>query len=343
MKKQLAAGLILFALLTPLAQADLDSAIAAHNAENYTDAYSQFLPLAEQGDASAQYALGVMYMFGQGVKEDYTQAFYWTNKAAQQNHASAQNNLGALYKHGQGVKQDVVEAVKWYQKAAEQENGLAQKNLGKHYYSGQGIEKDLRQAFYWLQKAAQQGDVEAQNRVGVMLSDGVGTTQNHEKAFDYFSQATQKEDRNAMRNLGFAYKEGLFVDKNLILAHVWFNLAAKYGHADAAKERDALSDQLDKKQLAQAQQIAGGWQPGKKLPKVAFEQVKKPVIKSSQPEAVKVSSKPQKRTVTCQNNCYNGNCVRTFSDGRKERWQAPQKLNPFTNMWEFDTLTNACG
>lgn len=39
----------------------------------------------------------------------------------------------------------------------------------------------------------------------------------------------------------------------------------------------------------------------------------------------------------------NGSCIRTFEDGRKERWQAPRKYNPFTQNWEWDTQTNACG
>lgn len=47
--------------------------------------------------------------------------------------------------------------------------------------------------------------------------------------------------------------------------------------------------------------------------------------------------------LSCHNECFNGSCTRTFSDGRKERWQAPRKFNPFTQNWEWDTTTNACG
>lgn len=47
------------------------------------------------------------------------------------------------------------------------------------------------------------------------------------------------------------------------------------------------------------------------------------------------------QTLTCTNSCVNGQCVRTFADGRKERWQAPRVFDPFTNNWKWDT--NSCG
>ena len=47
------------------------------------------------------------------------------------------------------------------------------------------------------------------------------------------------------------------------------------------------------------------------------------------------------RQLSCQNSCVNGNCVRTFADGRKERWQAPRVFDPLTNDWKWDT--NSCG
>lgn len=62
----------------------------------------------------------------------------------------------------------------------------------------------------------------------------------------------------------------------------------------------------------------------------------------------KVSSAPSVRTVqttqlSCTNQCLNGSCLRTFSDGRKDRWQAPHVFDPFKNAWTWDLTTNACG
>ena len=40
--------------------------------------------LAEQGDAEAQFNLGVMYANGEGVPQDYAEAVKWYPKAAEQ-------------------------------------------------------------------------------------------------------------------------------------------------------------------------------------------------------------------------------------------------------------------
>ena len=52
--------------------------------------------------------------------QDYAAAVKWYRRAAEQGHASAQFNLGVMYDGGQGVLQDYAAAVKWYRRAAEQ-------------------------------------------------------------------------------------------------------------------------------------------------------------------------------------------------------------------------------
>lgn len=94
--------------------------------------------------------------------------------------------------------------------------------------------------------------------------------------------------------------------------------------------------------------ITWAFQSGKVMPvpkKVQKKMDELEAIRKAQNQAPKQTpvALNARQSVTCHNDCVNGNCVRTFSDGRKERWQAPQKFNPFTNMFEFDTMTNACG
>ena len=43
---------------------------------------------------------------GQGVPQDYAEAVTWYRKAAEQGDADAQYNLGVMYAKGQGVPQD---------------------------------------------------------------------------------------------------------------------------------------------------------------------------------------------------------------------------------------------
>ncbi|MDD0759736.1 tetratricopeptide repeat protein, partial [Shigella sonnei] len=64
-------------------------------------------------------------------------------QAAEQGNAAAQFNLGVMYENGQGVRQDYVQAVQWYRKASEQGDAQAQYNLGLMYYDGRGVRQDL--------------------------------------------------------------------------------------------------------------------------------------------------------------------------------------------------------
>ena len=82
---------------------------------------------ADQGDARAQFNLGLMYDLGQGVPEDDAEAVAWYRKAADQGFAGAQYNLGLMYRNGAGVRQDDVEALKWRSLAASRATGDRQK------------------------------------------------------------------------------------------------------------------------------------------------------------------------------------------------------------------------
>ena len=97
----------------------LEEAKSAIQREDYALAARLFRPLAEQGDAKAQSALGEMYDKGMGVPKDTQEAVQWYRKAADQGFASAQHNLGVLYAEGRGVPQDDQEAVQWWRKAAD--------------------------------------------------------------------------------------------------------------------------------------------------------------------------------------------------------------------------------
>jgi hypothetical protein len=80
--------------------ADFKKGLDAAKKGNFETALKEWRPLAEQGDSYAQYNLGLMYDYGEGVIEDDTQAVYWFRKAAEQGHAKAQYNLGLMYDYG---------------------------------------------------------------------------------------------------------------------------------------------------------------------------------------------------------------------------------------------------
>ena len=97
---------------------DFQKGVAAYQSGDYVTALQEWRPLAEQGDADAQYNLGLMYLKGEGVLQDYAEAVKWYRLAAEQGIASAQTNIGVMYEYGDGVLPDNVRAHMWYNIAA---------------------------------------------------------------------------------------------------------------------------------------------------------------------------------------------------------------------------------
>ena len=114
----LTACLVLAALAGIAAAGPLEDAESAHERGDDATALRLLLPLAEEGNAFAQFALGFIYDTAKGTLRDDVEAAKWYRKAADQGVAGAQYNLGAMYADGHGVPQDYVEAYKWLTLAA---------------------------------------------------------------------------------------------------------------------------------------------------------------------------------------------------------------------------------
>ena len=102
-----------------------------------------------------------MYANGEGILQDDKEAVKWFRKAAEQGDASAQYNLGVMYNNGRGIPQDYEEAIKWYRKAAEQGYASAQFNLGVTYGNGEGVVQDYVTAHMWYNLAGARGSEKA--------------------------------------------------------------------------------------------------------------------------------------------------------------------------------------
>ena len=129
--------------------ADFATGKSAYYRGDFATAIREWTPLAEQGMAEAQYRLGMIYDFGQGVPQDSKTAVKWYTLAAEQGVASAQYMLASSYKNGEGIYQDYKTAVKWYTLAAEQGDAGAQYNLGLMYAKGQGVLQNYIYAHMW--------------------------------------------------------------------------------------------------------------------------------------------------------------------------------------------------
>ena len=161
---------------------------------DFTAALREWRPLAEEGDARAQYYLGVMYANGEGVPENDRQAAYWFRKSARQGNSQSQYHLGILYANGDGVPEDDPQAVYWFRKSAKQGDARAQFNLGVIYEFGEGVPEDDRQAVNWYRQAAEQGHARAQFGLGRMYADGAGVNRDNVQAYAWFNLAAARGD-----------------------------------------------------------------------------------------------------------------------------------------------------
>jgi TPR repeat protein len=86
-------------------------------------------------------------------------AVVWFEKAADQGMAPAQYALGQMYLNGEGVEQSVNKAVELYTHAANQGLLEAQADLGFLYATREDkVPQDFLFAYKWLSLAAQKGD-----------------------------------------------------------------------------------------------------------------------------------------------------------------------------------------
>ena len=218
------------ALCCNVAVAGLDEGLDALRRNDFATAAKELRPLAERGDAEAQYRVGLMYEFGKGYPQDKTQGIVWFKKAAAQNHADAQTELGIIYAIGDGVKQDDALAVAWLQKGATQGNATAQYNLGLWYAKGQGVKLDIAKAIEWMRKAGAQGMPVAQWKLGV------------------------------------AYENGEGVPKNPQLAYINYAIAARGGNKEYIEYRDDIAKQLTPAQAKSGMAAAEAWTVGQPMP-----------------------------------------------------------------------------
>jgi hypothetical protein len=153
---------------------------------------------------------------------DYRTAYEEFLPLAEGGMAAAQYKLGLMYENGRGVTKDLAMAEKWYGLAAEQGYSRAQYNLGFVHYS--------------------QDDI-------------AGTT-------EWWSRAAESGDEQAMFSLGFMFAESGRAPRDPVQAHMWYDLAAAHGSADAAYKRDQLARHMSAAEIAEAHRLAVDWESG---------------------------------------------------------------------------------
>ena len=132
--KRLALVLVFAFGFAPPAWADFQAGFDAYQHGDYAAAYREWLPLAEEGDAEAQFNLGILYDLGQGVAQSKVRAATWYRRSAEQGFAAAQYNLAVMFANGEGIPRNNVLAYALFDlaaaddpEAAEQRDSMARR------------------------------------------------------------------------------------------------------------------------------------------------------------------------------------------------------------------------
>jgi uncharacterized protein len=182
--------LLIFSVVSRIFFNDFQDGWNAYEKKDYKTARELWLPLAEQGEPKAQFFLGFMYDFGQGVPEDNEEAVKWYQLAAGLGDSRAQLFTGFMYDFGQGVPEDDQKAIKWYQLASGQGFKQAKKNIYEL------AKKNSTEALKIVLIDAKNGSAEAQIALDAMREMKLVTLQDTKKSLtqDQISEKRISED-----------------------------------------------------------------------------------------------------------------------------------------------------
>ena len=183
--------LFILCIVWGLQASEFDEAVSLYKKGSYIQALHIFHALAQQGDAKAQYNVGLMYALGKGERPSKTEAMRWYEKAARLGNAKAQYNLARRYhaKADTGIQSAYEKAKYWYEKAVENNITKAYNNLAAlDAKQGQG-EADKEKIMNLLQEGAKKGDSTAWLNLARIYAWGDGVTNDKLKAYELFKAA----------------------------------------------------------------------------------------------------------------------------------------------------------
>jgi uncharacterized protein len=219
----------------------LQDGLDAYDKKNYKKALEILIPLAEQGDAQAQFKLGTIYDYGRGVSPDYQQAYKWYKLSADKGNGFSIYGLAWLHRNGQRVKKKQNKSNDLFKKAlkilrplAEQGDAQAQVELGMSFFLGVGVPQDDNEAVKWLRLSAEQGHAEGQYQLSGMYSTGeVVPETDRKEAVKWLRLSAEQGHAAAQNHLGFMYGTGYGVPLDYKEAVKWHRLSAEQGNAFA--------------------------------------------------------------------------------------------------------------
>lgn len=160
----LLAGVILAVALADPAMADVKAGVDAWAQGDYDKAVREWRPLADAGDADAQFNLGQAYKLGRGVPMDLAAALEYYRKATVQGHARAEDNYGLLlFQQNQRPQ-----AMPYLERSAERGEPRAQYLVATALFNGDLLLRDWVRAYALMTRVAAAGLPQAQSALAHM-------------------------------------------------------------------------------------------------------------------------------------------------------------------------------
>ena len=151
--KYLAISVLILGLAGPVSAQAVKAGIDAWQKSDYSGAVAIWRPLAEKGDADAEFNLAQAYRLGRGVPLNLAAAQSWFQRAATQGHVDAQTTLGLLlFQNGNRIG-----GLRWLKTASEKGEPRAMLVYGTALYNGDGIPQDPVLGYAYISRAAAQG------------------------------------------------------------------------------------------------------------------------------------------------------------------------------------------
>jgi len=205
----------------------------------FTFIYSVTIPdglmkQAKNGNANAQFQVGIRYYYQPPGKANISEAFKWIKKSADQNNPKAIFVLGKMYETGfRGTKSvDRKKAFNLYKKSSELGCTEAQCEIALKYEEGfEGVvSKNMNEALKWYRKAGNNGNMEAQYLLGMSYYEGNLTPRNPSKSKIWLEKAANQGHAESQYYLVNLYYYGEGCSKSISKAKYW--LKKSYNNAE---------------------------------------------------------------------------------------------------------------
>lgn len=236
----------------------------AQTPQERSDALKYLRFAGEKGVAIAQIHLGQVYQYGlDGVAIQPVEVFRWNQAAAMSEMPDGQYALGLCYNNGIGIRKDVVEALHWFRNAASNGSGKAHSMIGAMYLDGSPLPRDIRKAIEHLMQGASLGDSFGAKTLARVNAGGIFVPKNDFYAIEWWKKAGIMGDYQAyvdgaihiikakgnLDSLNYDVRYYLAVSADNKNGYALFYLAqlmalGKYGAKDIAGAKHAMSECL---------------------------------------------------------------------------------------------------